>query len=433
MQQSENTSRHKREQISRLRKASSWSQQLVDLAQQLAGQKKTSSETPSGFVDQKTLAEIHTYHLHILSTAAFARAQYSSALPLFLARRKVLQSLSESAQTSHEQALADLEIEGLGAVIRFSAYKLGRTRRAASAEVDEVQEIADEFKNDDLEEVYPGLVQVITDLEEEAKSVQPGSGKGESSRTLNKITWEGKEVKIKSPEIVRAMIKVQQHILSLQKSFSRKTKNGEQAASTETAFQWNGLPAGRNDVRGGGIMKKYDRLLAGLIEAESISRRQAAMDSTDSASPSQGAGTSSSTGSTEFVHQWIIYLLLSWRIRRDLILIRGLWQPSVEEVVDTVTAVTAGAKGKKAKDKKPISNLHAVGRGGKALSVLGTKERGLPRIKRDQACRNLQAVIKCWDTILQSVGQMQELGLVIERDTLERSIKALSDWGTSIR
>jgi hypothetical protein len=112
----------------------------VDLAQQSAGQKKTSSETPSGFVDQKTLAEIHTYHLHILSTSAFARAQYSSALPLFLTRRKVLQTLSESAQTSHEQALADLEIEGLGAVIRFSAYKLGRTRRAASAEVDEVQE-----------------------------------------------------------------------------------------------------------------------------------------------------------------------------------------------------------------------------------------------------------------------------------------------------
>lgn len=116
-----------------------------------------------------------------------------------------------------------------------------------------------------------------------------------------------------------------------------------------------------------------------------------------------------------------------------MILIRGLWQPSVEEVVDTVAAATAGAKAKKSKDKKAIPNLHAVGKGGKALSVLGIKERGLPRIKRDHACRNLQAVIKCWDTILQSVGQMQELGLVIERDGLERSIKALSDWGTSIR
>ena len=433
LQQSENSSRHKREQISRLRKASSWSQQLVDLAHHLADKKFTPSEGSNSFVDQKTLAEIHTYHLHILSTTAFVRAQYSSALPLFLTRRKVLYTLSENAQTSHEQALADLEIDGLKAVVRFSAYKLGRTRRAASADVDEVQEIADEFKDEDLEEVYPGLVKVLTDLKEEAKQVQPGSGKGESSKTLHKITWEGKEVKVKSPEVVRALLKVQQHILSLQKSFSRKPKTGEQAPSVETEFQWNGVPAGRNDVRGGGIMKRYDRLLASLIEAESISRRQAAMDSTDSSDPIRGAGSSSSIGSIEFVHQWIVYLLLSWRTRRDMILIRGLWQPSVEEVVDTVAAATAGGKGKKAKDKKVIPNLHAIGKGGKSLSVLGTKERGLPRIKRDHACRNLQAVIKCWDTILQSVGQMQELGLVIERDGLERSIKALSDWGTSIR
>lgn len=75
LQQSENASRHKREQISRLRKASSYSQQLVDLAQHLAEKKSTTSEGAAGFVDQKTLVEAHTYHLHILSTSAFTRAQ----------------------------------------------------------------------------------------------------------------------------------------------------------------------------------------------------------------------------------------------------------------------------------------------------------------------------------------------------------------------
>ena len=409
----------------------------MDLAQALSKQKgAASSETSVAYIDQKTLAEVHSYHLHVLSTLAFAHAQYSTALPLFLTRRKVLQTLSDQAQTSHEQALADLEIDNLGAVVRFSAYKLGRDRRSAPASVDESQEIADEFKDEELEEVYPGLVQLLTGLKEYGKESQSANVKGQSAKTLNKIVWEGKEMKIKSPEIVRAMIKVQGFILDLQKSFSRRSKadgEGSEGTSMNAGFQWNSVPAGRNDVRGGGIMKKYDRLLAGLIEAEYISRRQSNMDSTEGAGSSGAAGSSSQIGSAEFVHQWIVYLLLSWRIRRDMILIRGLWQPTVEEVVDTVTAATAGGKNKRVKDKKPIANLHAVGKGGKALSSLGTKERGLPRIKREQACRNLQAVIKVWDTILQSVGQMQELGMIIERDQLESGIRALSSWGSSIR
>ena len=431
LQQSELSGRYKREQISRLRKASSWSQKLVNLAQALSDQSgAASAETPAAYIDQKTFAEVHSYHLHILSTLAFAHAQYSTALPLFLTRRKILQTLSDQAQTSHEQALADLEIDNLGSVVRFSAYKLGRDRRSASASVDESQEIADEFKDEELEEVYPGLVKLLTGLTEHGKKSQDANVKGQSARTLNKIMWEDKEMKIKSPEVVRAMIKVQGFILDLQRSFSRRSKaEGEvsEGIPTDTGFQWNSVPAGRNDVRGGGIMKKYDRLLAGLIEAESISRRQSNMDTTEA------AGSSSQTGSADFVHQWIVYLLLSWRIRRDMILIRGLWQPTVEEVVDTVTAATAAGKNKRAKNKKPIANLHAVGQGGKALSSLGTKERGLPRIKREQACRNLQAVIKVWDTILQSVGQMQELGMIIERDQLESGIRALSSWGSSIR
>jgi signal recognition particle subunit SRP68 len=422
-----NPSRLKRDQISKLRKASSWLSQLLSLV-----------SFSKGKVDHKTQAELQSYNLLILSTLSFSKASYGEALPLFLARRRVLLQLATGAESSHEQALAELELDGINPVVRFCAYKLGRKRTGSG---DEVSEIDADFSVEELEESFSPLSDVLNGLREEQGERKMGGKKG---GLLFPITWAGGEVKVKSPEIVRSLIKVQQNILSLQKALIPRPKvlskgenrNENQAENESERFKWNDIPLGGRNTAQPGLLKKYSRILASLIEAESVSRTQASQESSSSEffPPSDPAG-GVQTGTTEFVHQWIIYLLLSWRIRRDLILIKSLWQPRVEEVVDTVLAPTS-TKRLKGQGQGQSKNLHAQGKGSRKSTVSQSTlngQKGLTKVKKDSACRGLQAGIKIWDTVLQSLSQMGELGIVLERDEIHRGVKGMGDWVGAIR
>lgn len=388
-------------------------------------------------MDPHSLAEIHQFHLSILSALKFHQANYAAALPLVLARRAILSVLASQATSSHEQALAEVELDKLSSIIRFSAYKLGRARQAPKVGSDEVEEIANEFSEADLEEDYPGLTELLTSVRSSGASRLAQSATGGDSTKLNTIVWNGQDVKVKSPEIVRALIKVQGYIVKVQRSFAKGKKS-------DLPFQWNALPSlGRGNLAQTGVMKKFDRLLAALIEAESISRRQASVESHTSSSSGIPSTSSSdappgSSNSLDFIHQYIIYLLLSWRIRRDMILSRGLWQPTVFEVVDTVLASTTNAPKK--------INLNTSSGKAAAPHALGrNKKRGLLGAKKDQALRNLQAIVKISDAVLQSTSQMtRDLGIISERGDyheddqeaaqgLASGIERIENWARGVR
>lgn len=85
--------------------------------------------------------------------------------------------------------------------------------------------------------------------------------------------------------------------------------------------------------------------------------------------------------SLSVAHQYIVYLLLSNRIKRDLLLVDTLQTTSTVLPSDPTTFKVAGGK-----------------------------------VKLGQAVKHLTAVIKLYDTVLQSMSQLRSLAIVEEKD-----------------
>lgn len=124
----------------------------------------------------------------------------------------------------------------------------------------------------------------------------------------------------------------------------------------------------------------------------------------DEADKLQAAGTSSSLQSTRttqslsLTHQYIVYLLLSHRIRRDLLL------------VDTLQTSTLSLPQDATKFSIP---------GGRA--------------KVEDAVKTLAAIIKLYDTVLQSLGQVRSLPIAEEKDGVRTGIEGLEAYYHAIR
>lgn len=335
----------RREQISWLRRGFKLAASLHGIAVELSGSR----------LNQRTLAEITIYHLSIKAELSFERAAYADVLAELAARRKLLDTLSTAARDSYDQALATEFIDAYDPLIRFSAYKLGR------AESHDIDGVVADIDGDMMEEASPGLKALVEGLRTETGAAELEGAR----RTLDDVTFAGDKVELRNAELVAAMIKVQD-------ALARLSKAGDT-----------------------GGMKGWDRVLGVLGEAEGTARHL--LDDHEATATSTLRSTRTAQ-SLSFAHQYIVFLLLSHRIRRDLLLVDTLGStPSSLPSDPTVFKVPGG------------------------------------RTKLEEAVKSLAAVIKLYDTVLQSLGQARSLAIVEEKDGVRRAAEAAEAYFSATR
>lgn len=304
-------------------------------------------------MSQRTLAEITIYHLSVRAELNFERVQYADVLADLAARRRLLNTLADAAKDSYDQALAAEFIDLYDPLIRFSAYKLGR------AESHDIEGVVADIDADLMEEALPGLGKLVDSLRAEVGSAEIEAGR----RTLDAVEFAGDKVELRNAKIVQAMLRVQEALGKLK---------------------------GKSDSGKGRGMKGWDRVLGVLGDAEGVARHLVE-DHENSASAS--LRSTRTAESLSLAHQYIVFLLLSNRIRRDLLLVDSLSasQPSLSADL-TVFTIPGG------------------------------------RAKVEEAIKSLAAIVKLYDTVLQSLNQLRNLAIVEEKDGVRRAAEGVSSY-----
>jgi signal recognition particle subunit SRP68 len=216
----------RKDQISWLRRALKLSESLHSIASEL------STSTDGGAkVDARTLTEVTIYHLSLRAEVSFERSQWAETITDLAVRRRLLSTLSDAARDSYDQALAAEFIDSYDPLIRFAAYKLGR---AESHDIDGVVADIDEEMQ---QEALPGVAELVSRLKQELGSAEMEAGRA----TLEDVRFAGEKVEMRSAEIVKVMVKVQEVL-------------------------------GRQKGKGKG-MRGWDRVLAVLGEAEAVAKK----------------------------------------------------------------------------------------------------------------------------------------------------------------
>jgi len=219
----------RKDQISWLRRAVKISTSLYKISSSLA-------IDSSSKLSQKTLAEITIYHLSLRAELAFEHSNWAEALTDLAARRKLLSTLSESARDSYDQALAVEFIDQYDPLIRFSAYKLGRS------ESHDIDGVVKDIDSEMMEESVPGFGSLVEGLRGETGAEEMEKGR----KTLEDVRFAGEKVAMRNAEIVEVMLRVQESLGKLK---------------------------GKADSGSGRGMKGWDKVLSVLGEAEGVARR----------------------------------------------------------------------------------------------------------------------------------------------------------------
>ncbi|KAI9632084.1 uncharacterized protein MKK02DRAFT_20877 [Dioszegia hungarica] len=330
----------KKDQLSWLRRAHKYSSSLHSISSALAS---------SSRMTQQTLAEITIYHLSLSSELSFERSNWADAITSLAVRRRLLSTFAEAARDSYDQALALEFMDAYDPLIRFAAYKLGR------AESHDIPAVVADIDGEMQEEALPGVEKLVEGLRAELGSQEVEEGR----RKLEDVKFAGEAIEMRSAEMVGVMTKVQ--------------------AAME-AMEGKG--------RG---MRGWDKVLGVLGEAEAVARRLVDDHEASGASnPLRSAETSRSLAQT---HQYIIHLLLTHRIRRDLLLAETLRSTSKTLPSDITRFKVPGG-----------------------------------RAKLEEAVKTLAGLIKLYDQVLQSLGQVKGLGLVQEREEVRVGVEGLESY-----
>ena len=231
----------RRSATSRFRRAINWSTQLLSLAQSLYASKCLSAEN---------LLELTAYTL--ILNGRFLRLreeQLQDALSQLSVARHLLDNLSAQATSSRDQALATLFIDEVGPEIRYCAHQLGNKK---AYDVDGIVQELSAIHKDKLVE---GCDSILATLREETARGAQGSFK----QKLNTLMWEGKPVPIRNPELVDALLKVQETEAKL--VVSKKPPGGDKGRSGNNATKHN--------------VGAYDTVLSALSDSEGVARKQA--------------------------------------------------------------------------------------------------------------------------------------------------------------
>ncbi|WVQ93952.1 hypothetical protein IAU59_001030 [Kwoniella sp. CBS 9459] len=343
----------KKEQISWLRRALKLSTLLFETVSSLSSESDSNASQASR-IDQRTLAEVTIYHLTIRSELSFERNDFISALSDLAARRRLLGVLAESAKDSYDEALAHEFIDAQDPLIRYCAYKLGR------AESHDIDGVMADITEDVLLEALPIYTKLTEGLKKEL-----GSEMEEGRKKLEDVTFGGEKVEFRNAELVRAMGKVQDELRKAQ------GKNG------------------KGKSRG---MRGWDRVLAVLGEAESVARRL--VDDHESSGASTSLRSAQVSHSLSLAHGYIIHLLLSHRIKRDL------------QLIDVLTSSLSSSL------PAEVGNFKI--RGGK--------------VKVEETVKGLAGIVKLLDTVLQSLRGIAELSIVQEKEGVRIGVEGLEAY-----
>jgi signal recognition particle subunit SRP68 len=225
-----NTPPHaRRDQISRLRRALSYATELYNIGKSLAS---------SSQLSQQTLTELTIYYLSVRAELSFEQSAWPEAVSDLAVRRKLLSTLAAGAKDSRDQALANEFIDQYDPLIRFCAYKMGRT------ESHDIEGVVADFDDEALEETLPGLSDLLKATEAETKVNEKEAGR----KQLEDVSFAGDKVEMRNAEIVAVMLKVQAAIASLGEA---KDESRAKAKS----------------------MRRWDTVLATLGDAEVVARR----------------------------------------------------------------------------------------------------------------------------------------------------------------
>ena len=295
------------------------------------------------------------YHLSIRAELAFERKSYDESLIDLAIRRSLLSILSNSSD-SYDAAVAQEYMDQFDPLIRFSAHRLGR------GESHDIDGVVADVDGEMMEETLPGYSTVANSLRGEIGAVDMEGAR----KDLQGIVWAGEPIQIRNGDLVKVMAKVQIEMAKLQ----------------ATSGSGSGSESGSKSMRG------WDRVLSVLGEAEAVARRLVDEDTTTTSFGGQNTGLA-------LAHQYVIYLLLSHRIRRDLLL------------VDTL---------------KSTNPVPPPGSGNEPFRI----PRG--RIGLEEAVKSLAGVIKLYSTVIQSLGQVRGVSAVEEREGVRAGVEALEGF-----
>lgn len=348
----------RRRATSRLRRAVHWSTQLLSHCQTLYS---------SGRLSADDYVQATVYTLIINGRLFRHRYEFEDALVQLSVARGLLDELAGRAATSRDQALATAFADEIGPEIRHCAHEM---RLQNSYDVDAIVANVAPKHRSQLVEDYD---KVLASVGKEAESA------GHGRQKLETLIWEDEPVPVRNPELVDVLLRVQE----AEKRLSEGSKLEEQQTK-------QGAEAGKKGKLGKGARSKrgvaaYDAILLALSDAEEVARKlveaQQLAGSTSSAAP---AGTRD----VAFVHAFVVYQLLSYRIQRDLLLISTLLHQS-----QAVRTPRAGGSAPK------------------------------PRKERVDA-RLYPAIVKLLDNTIQSLGQMRALTIVDESPDLASAVEA---------
>jgi signal recognition particle subunit SRP68 len=317
--------------MGRFRRAQKWTEQLLELCKTLHDNKR---------LTQDAFIQASTYALLLKGRIMRLREEFEPALAHLSVGRTLLDHLSSSASTSHDQAVATVFIDEISPEIRHSAHSLGFERAY------EVDRIVKKEAPRHAEKLVPGYSKLIADLQEEAK--QGGGLVGKA--TLGGLVWEGQPIPVRNPELVGALLKVE--------GSSQKLGSGQ--ALKSSTLQKPGKSRSK--------IVSFDGVLQALSDAEEVARKLS------EAQKISGASTAATgTRDIHFVHSYITYQLLSRRTERDLLLIDALIQgqdetskaaapdspsdprifPAVVKILDTVLQSLTQMRGLTIVDESP--------------------------------------------------------------------------------
>lgn len=387
--------------VRRLVTATSHAGRLLKLLNEL-------DERSAGKVAASTRLQAHIYSLYLSGTHSFVLASSPSATSASTPAKAGSEALStayvlleEFAKTSTkatEEALAFEMLDELEPMIRFCAYKSDLSKSG-----EPIPETARRIGQPLLAQKDPlqKALQAYAGEEEAAKKA--GLAKKDRVEAVREIAWRDLTVPVRSAELSTALGQVHSALAYLDgiatssSSTSRKNKSAAKSASVAAS----GVPSAR-------LMAAYDRALATLSDAEDRARKLVD-DNTTALARAHSARFEASSKPLGIAHNWIMFQLLSLRIKRDEALIASTHAKlsKREEKRTARLALTAENKLKQRKNSRK-SGASAATSGARVSS----QQIPLP-IKRKRV-KAYPAIIKLLDGILQSLEQIRELSIVEE-------------------
>ncbi|KAI0960878.1 hypothetical protein AcV7_000134 [Taiwanofungus camphoratus] len=354
----------RRHATSRLRRAVNWATQLLSHCQALYASSRLSAES---------LVQATVYTLILNGRFLRHRYEFEDALVQLSVARSLLDELTAKVSTSREQALATAFADEIGPEIRHCAHEL---RRDKSYDVDAiVTDMGPKHRN----EIVEGCDVLLANLGKE------GGNAAQERMKLDVLMWEDEPVPVRNPELVDVLLKVQEAERRLREA-DRPEEQKEQKAGPDGGKKKGKMGKATRSKRG---VAAYDAILLALSDAEDVARKLVEVQQLSGAN---SASAAAGTRDIQFVHAYIVYQLLSYRIQRDLLLISTLLHQS-----QTAHHASAGQK-----------------------NTAGSSK---PR-KEQVDVRLFPAVVKLLDTIIQSLNQMRTLTIVDESPDLASAVEA---------